>query len=163
MAIYSANKRNKKPFHRCSFFTSHTTAIFMILLHEPCKDFLLFCYYFEAFQPFTFFLPSQTHPHNPSSCYFWLSFFPLILFCSRCAAFSSPIVNTSTAIGSYVLRAFLFVLALRVALFPFYLIRNELKASGRSRFSILLQESSGRRLNFNDFPLYYPGLQLIVA
>lgn len=68
-----------------------------------CMDFLLFCYYFEAFQPFyEFFLPSRTHPHNPSSCYFWLSFFPLIFFCSRCAAFSSPIVNTSTTIGAYV-------------------------------------------------------------
>lgn len=77
----------KKPFHRCSFLhhTQHSYFHdFTAWTVYGFSPFLLLFWGFPAFYDF-FFLPSRTHPHNPSSSYFWLSFFPLILFCSRCA------------------------------------------------------------------------------
>lgn len=68
---------NTDLIRRCSFLPLHTSAIFVVLF-LLCMD-LYFFVILRLSSLFAFF-PSRTHLHNPSLCYFWLSFFPINIF-----------------------------------------------------------------------------------
>lgn len=90
MAIYSAKNRDKKTLPQMLVFTSHTTAIFMILLHEPCMDFLLFLLLFWGFPAFYIFSAFSNTSTQSIFMLFLTLIFPIniILFSLCCLFFS---------------------------------------------------------------------------